>query len=162
MRDIETANKKAQQRIDNLRSAADMATKITKVIEQFDGKVYNCRFDKALKEAVGNRIRTEKRYTLLAIYTWPDTSYDSITIATLDISDMQDGKRINAEKLIESTRKYREDLLRKAYEIETGMTFAPQIQDYIRQSIDKLNKYLDTIPSDIRDIYGLPWSVRTN
>lgn len=161
MKSIEEATKTAVQRVEMYRSAAALIPAAVKVIDQFDGKVYNCRFDKALAAAVP-RLRAEKRYNTLAIYTYPEHNYSrAFTLADVKFEDMPDGKRISADKLRESARAHRENLLRTAYEIETSIETMPQTMAYYQETVDKMNDFLKRIPSEIRDMYGLPYCIRT-
>lgn len=162
MNNTESANKAAIQRAEEYRQAAALIPTMNKIIKDFDGKVCNCRLDKALKAATNNRLLVEKRYSTIAIYTYPEHNYShTMTLADMSVADMPDGKRIVADKFKESSHKYRELLLRKAYEIETAAETMPQTIAYFEESVAKLNKFLQSFPAEIRDIYKLPYCVRT-
>lgn len=162
MKDIETANKTVLQRAEDYRQAAALIPAMNKVLEDFDGKVYNCRLGKALAAATNNRLHVEKRYSTIAVYTYPERNYShAMTLAEMRIEDMPDGKRIAADKFRESSCKCREALLRKAYEIEIAAETMPQAIAYYEESVAKLNKFLQSFPTEFRDIYKLPYCVRT-
>ena len=84
-----------------------------------------------------------------------------MTLADMRLEDMPDGKRIVADKFKETSNRYREELLRKAYEIETATETMAQSVAYFEESVNKINKFLQGFPSEFRDIYGLPYCVRT-
>lgn len=159
--DIEAANKEAHERAESYRTAAGYILAITKVLKDFDGKVYNCRLDKALQAATDNRVYVDKTQYYFQIYTWNRHNYSHhITLASIKPEDLTEGKRIPADKLIESLKEHRESLLKKAYAIETNIDQMPQIKEYIRQTKEKLESYCRSFPDDLRDIYGLPYCVR--
>lgn len=158
---IEEANKEAIQRATNYRTAAGRINTVAEIVRQFDGKVYNCRLEKALKEATENKVFCSKNDYRLEIYTYPDKGYSyHITLAGIKADDLKEGKRIPAEKIIESLKEHREDLLRKAYEIESNIDQMQQVKAYIQQTKEKLEVYCRSFNNDLRDIYGIPYCVR--
>lgn len=159
--DIEGANKEAQRRADNYRTATAYIPTISKIIKDFDNKVYNCRLEKALKEATENRVFCDKNGYTLEIYTYPKNGYSyRVTLAKIPIKDLKDGKRIPADKILKSFQEHRETLLKKAYEIETQIDQMQYVKAYIEQTKEKLEKYCRSFNTDIRDIYGIPYCVR--
>lgn len=157
----EEQKKDLQTRIESYRQAAAHAPAVIKVLRQFDNKVYNCRLDKALREATNNNIGVYNQYGFISIYACYTTNYNHINLATFRVEDLKN-KRLDAEKLIEQVIKAREDLLQKAYSIETYAEQADNIREYVRQSIDKLESICRALPDDIRDIYNIPYFIRTN
>ena len=157
----EEQQKDLASRIESYRQAAAQAPTIIKVLRQFDGKVYNCRLDKALREATENKIGVYNQYGFISIYACYTTSYNHITLATFRAEDLKN-KRLDAVKLIEQVVNSREQLLKKAYEIETSAEQADNIREYVKQSIDKLEALCRHLPDDIREIYNIPYSIRTN
>ena len=69
---------------------------------------------------------------------------------------MKDGKRIPADKVIESARSHREKYLQEAYYLESNKEQLYQAREYIRQAVDNLNKYMDSIPYVARELYKIP------
>lgn len=157
----EDQKKDLDSRVESYRRVAGYAPAIIKVLKQFDGKVFNCRLDKAIMEATNNEIRVYKRYDFVEIYGYFTTNYHQITLARFRTEDLVN-KRIDAEKIINQVITAREELLKKAYSVETYAAQADNIREYVRQSIDKLEKMCRAIPDDIRDIYNIPYSIRTN
>lgn len=159
--DIEEANKAAYERIEDYRTAAGYIPAVTKVLKDFDGKVYNCRLEKALRAATNNRVTVEKNNYHLSIYTYPRHNYSfHITIASIPAEALEDGKRIPAAKLIESMQSNRERILKDAYQIESNIEYMAQVKQYIKETKDKLENYCRSFGSDLRDLYGLPYCVR--
>lgn len=156
----EEKNKEALKRIESYRNAAALTPAIIKIIRQFDGKVFNCKLDKALREATGNKAGVYKRDQYVEIYTYYTTNYYHIVYARFKVD--QDNKRIDAESLIEQIKKAREDNLKKAYDLENTYNQATNIEAYIRSSIEKIESYCRSLPDDLRDIYNIPTYIRTN
>lgn len=160
-RSTEEQQKDLENRIESYRAAAAMVPAVIKVLKTFDNKVYNCRLDKAIREATDNKIGVYNQYGFISIYATYTTSYHHINLATFRLEDLKN-KRIDAEKLIEQAKTAREQLLKKAYEIETLSGQADNIREYIKQSIDKLESICRGLPDDIREIYNIPYTIRTN
>lgn len=160
---IEEAHKEAHQRANNYRTATSYIPTITKILKDFDNKVYNCRLEKALKEATDNRVFCHKSDYSLEIYTYPEKGYSyRVNLAYIKIEALKEGKRIPADNLIESLQSHRETLLKTAYEIESNIEQMAQVKAYIEQTKEKLEQYCRSFNTDLRDIYGLPYCVRVD
>ena len=157
----EDRKKDLDSRIESYRQAAAMVPTVIKVLRTFDKKVYNCRLDKALREATDNKIGVYNQYGFISIYATYTTNYHHINLATFRLEDLKN-KRIDADKLIEQAKTARESLLNKAYTIETTAQQADNIREYIKQSIEKLESICQSLPDDIRDIYNIPYCIRTS
>lgn len=157
----EDQRKDLNNRIQSYRNAANLAPVIIKVLKQFDGKVFNCRLDKALREATNNEIGVYNQYGFISIAGHYTNNYHQITLATFKKEDLKNN-RIEAEKIIEQVIAKREELLKKAYNVETYAEQADNIREYVRQSIEKLESICRALPDDIRDIYNIPYFIRTN
>lgn len=157
----EEQQKDLQNRIDSYRAAAAMVPTVIKVLRSFDNKVYNCRLDKALREATNNSIGVYNQYGFISIYATYTTNYNHINLATFRLEELKN-KRIDSDKLIEQVKTAREQLLKQAYEVETLSEQADSIREYIKQSIEKLESICRSLPDDIREIYNIPYSIRTN
>ena len=57
----EEADKDITAYIEELRKCAGIIPAIKKTVQEFDGKVLNCRLEKALEAATGEYIHVEKR-----------------------------------------------------------------------------------------------------
>ncbi len=160
---IEEAHQAARTRANAYRTAAGYINNVAKVVKEFDGKVYNCRFDKALKEATEHRVFCNKTQYTFEIYTYPESHYSfHIGLANIKAEDLTDGKRIPADKIIKSLQDHREMLLRKAYDIESHIDEMQQALAYIEQTKNKLEAYCRSFNTDLRDIYNIPYCIRTN
>lgn len=158
---IEDANKEARRRVEDYRTAAGYVPAVWKVLKEFDKKVYNCRFDKALAAATGNKVHVDKTDYHFEIYAYPEHGCNyRMILATINPKDMPDSKRIPADKMIESSRSCRGSLLRKAYELETSIDQVPQIKAYLEETKRKMEAYVRSFPDDLRDLYGLPYYIR--
>lgn len=160
-RSTEERQKDLNNRIESYRQAAAHVPQIIKTLKQFDGKVYNCRLDKALREATNGKVGVYNQYGFISIYACYTTNYHHINFATFRLEDLEN-KRINAEKLIEQVKAARESLLDKAYKIETYSEQADNIREYVKQSIEKLESICKSLPDDIREVYNIPYTIRTN
>ncbi len=146
-------DKEADSLIKAYRDAAGLLPIIRKVLVQFDGKVFNCRLEKALQEASGQYIHAKMEYKNLRLYTYYRWQY--ITLAECPISEMKDGKRINADKLIESATERRTGLLQTAADIERTKARADEINAQIAQIEKLLDSVTANICSEAKSIYGL-------
>ena len=81
-------------------------------------------------------------------------------VAHITVDKLIDGKRIPASELIQSLQHYRDRNNRKAFELEQAAEQVPQIKAYIQENIDKLNAYIQKLPDDLRDVYGIPYCIR--
>lgn len=160
---IEEAHKAARNRAEEYRTATNLIPTVIKILKDFDNKVYNIRLEKALREATNNRIYCSKSQYSLQIYTYPEGNYSHhITLASVKTEDLPEGKRIPAEKLIESTHSYREKYLALAYDIESNIDKMEQVTAYIEQTKNKLEAFCRSFNTDLRDIYNIPYCIRTN
>lgn len=160
---IEEAHKAARNRAKDYRTATDLIPTVNQILKDFDNKVYNCRLEKALKEATNNRVYCSKSEYSLQIYTYPEGNYSHhITLASVKAEDLPEGKRIPAQKLIESSRSYREKYLSLAYDIESKIEQMEQALIYIEQTKNKLETFCRSFNTDLRDIYNIPYCIRTN
>ena len=68
------------------REAAALFPAIRKTFESFDGKVFNCRLEKALQEATGRRVFVRKDSYSLEVYAWFNDYRGSSHYTLLDIA----------------------------------------------------------------------------
>lgn len=136
------------------RDAAALYPMIKKVIQSFDKKVFNKRLETALREGTGARVFVENRPNLIDIHVYgPHSNW--ITLAILQKDDFVDGKRINAEKLIDSLTDHRNTLLKTAARYEKQIDEIDQIKIQIKQIKKLLNDVLEPYDYTMRDIYGI-------
>lgn len=136
------------------RAAAALYPVITKVFRDFDGKVYNCRLEKALQAAAPeNRIYCNKRLSWIECYLWIDG--EQITLSQIRIEQLKDNKRIDAAAFIESAQNKRADFLRDAAELDRVALEYDSIKEQIQSLKKALNAIYDGMPYRARDIMNL-------
>lgn len=152
--DNESRRKEIADHIAKLRDIAALYPVIVPVITRFDNKIYNVCFVNALAEAscfTNYHIFTEKRLNYIEIYVYDRGSL--FTLAQCTIDDMPDGKRIPADKLIESARNKREELLRRAYELE-NIDIA-HVLDQLNQAKALYNSIYEGLPYKFINVYHI-------
>lgn len=150
----ESQDQAAQTYIRSYRDAAALYPAIKKVVQSFDKKVYNKRLQTAIQEATGARVYIENRPNMIDIHMYgPHSNW--ITLGILLKEDMQDGKRINAEKLIESLTDNRNKLLQTAARYEQQIKEIDQVKEQIKQLKHLLCNVLEPYDYTMRDIYGI-------
>ena len=145
--------------IADLRETADLYPVIAKVLQAYDGKVFNCRLQKALQDATGARIFAEKKTKFIEIYIYTSRQRECRTLATLSIDAMQDGKRINAAAFIEDARERRAKHLQRAAQIAQQVQQAQQIKDQVLQLQKALQAITEPLAWEVREIYGLNYRI---
>jgi len=157
----EQREKAVQERAEAYRAAADLFPIVRKTAEEFDGKMFNCRFEKALQEKY-RRIFVTRRYEYIEITAYPGTKGNTlITLVHLNQSDLIDGKRVPGKLIIERAREKREELLKAAAKMEHDAADAEEKRrqlDYLKNQIDSIR---DSICYEIQDLYGLCYRVHT-
>lgn len=158
--DKETAAKRLAE---DHREAARLFAEIRPVIESFDGKVFNCRFEKALQDHTGRRVFCRKENEKwIIIYYYSKNFNQYMTIAGLKTEDLTEGKRINAARFLESGRERYTEHLQKAASLEEAITTAPEIKKQIAELIKMINTLSAKIDSyEARDIFDLNYRITT-
>ena len=150
----ETAEQAAERFIQERREAAALFPALRRVFLAFDGKMYNKRFDTALKEIPGS-IYCQKRDHNLDIYLYNDSN----DIITLCWYKLPEDKRINAADIIQKAAEKRSELLSEAYHMQEIM---PTIQAR-RDQIEHVKKLLSGIISDLsyteQELFDLHYSI---
>lgn len=158
------------------RQAANMATRLKPVIQSFDGIIYNCRFDDAIKQLSDDdyTLWVDHRNGFFAIdymtrhcyrsETYLMQGYDYIASNKTDHTGsgyksqwkfFSDNKRIDAAKMIQSLNDFRADLLHQAYELEKTAEELPETLAHIAMLRDSLEKISRSIPISAIDIVGV-------
>lgn len=139
------------------REAAALFPAIRKTFESFDGKVFNCRLEKALQEATGRRVFVRKDSYSLEVYAWFSDYRGSshYTLAHIQVEKLIDGKRIPAALLVESARGYREKHLQEAAALDIAPDTVPTTAQHIKYFIEQANKLVDTLPYSVREMYRI-------
>ena len=137
------------------REAADLFPAIRKVFEAFDGKVFNCRLEKALQEATGRRVFVKKSDYSIEVYIYLDDYRGNswYTLAFVKCEELKDGKRIPAAAFIDSARSRREKHLQEAAQMEAAPDTVPEMVQHIKYFIDQANRLIDSLPYSVREMY---------
>ena len=155
----------AAREAEERREAAATFPLVREVVQQFAGKVYNCKFEKALQEALRDKapgsIYARKDSYYVNVEYYPAARINGhFTLCSMKIKDLIDGKRIDGKALEESLKARRESLLQEAAAIEEQAANA----DVYRQQIEDLQRRLEHITGGIcytvRDIYSLDYRIR--
>lgn len=155
----EDQDKKTRSKIDAIRQAAGLYPIIRDIVAAFDGKVYNCRLEKALKE-VDRHIYVEKRFNCLSIGCYVTNYNECFTLASIRLADLPEGKRIPATLIIEDARKRRAGLLRRAADLSVAMENVDYYKGQLEHYAAQIKKIVDMIPCEVRDTYNLDYRVR--
>lgn len=165
----ENQDNAAREEIAAYRQFAAAYPLIARVSKEYDGKCFNCRFEKALQDACNSQfgfrmlddgriygnvqIYARKRYKWLEIDMYIKSQ--SHNLAQIALDDMPDGKRIPADKIIKSAAEKREKFLQEAAQLEKDMAMV----DIYKNQIAQIEKILDGIEKQlgtrVKDIYNL-------
>lgn len=169
----EEQKKKIMDRANALRDAAAMIPKVKEVVKRFDGKVYNCKLDKALLELnkASEKVRLYSGtsygdWYYVTAYRKDFLHYDVQILCGYstkkDASRQVDNgmqifvdKRIRAEKFIAALDRNYAEIMKKAADL---MRAADEL-DIFCERIESLKKTLsavkDSVPYEVLDICGI-------
>ena len=162
-----------QHEIDSRREAAAAFPHLRKVLESFDGKVFNCRLEKALRED-GNlwivelkhggycgdllQIRFCHRRGEMPLYDWHYLLSANLGSAT-DKNPKWDGKRLPAALLIDAAAEQRAYLLKEAAAIEEARERVPQLTQQMEYLKAQFRALADSIPYTVARICNLNYRI---
>lgn len=156
--DKERGDQAILKEIEARRKAAALFPIIREVVTRFDGKVFNCRLENALREY--GRIWCRKRMDWLEITADCGENYRyCYMLAQIRIDAMPDGKRIPADLIIESARQKRAEHLKRAAEAEESMKEIETHQKHMEYLLNQFEKLRDSIPYNVREAYGLDFRI---
>lgn len=160
-----TEEQKAEEvkkRIEGYRSAAQYYITIKSVLEKFDGKVFNCKLEKALQEATGLHIYANKRYRNLEIYFYnSQCSNRTMSFVGLDLDTaLTDGKRINAKAIIDDLLRNCQDFQKRAYRLEMQMKQVDAVRERVKQLESALHALTSPLDYELKEIYSLNYTLR--
>lgn len=153
----------ARRLAEDYRDAAQAFTEARAIIASYDGKVFTKRLETALQESTGRRLYCRKEYErYISISMYSKNFNQLLTLASISIKDMQDGKRINAEKLLESGRENYAAFMKKAASLERAIETAPQIKAQITELTRKIMALsLQVDCYEAREIFDLNYRITT-
>ena len=170
---IENQYKEIRDKITALREAAKRIKELKPIIRKFDGKMYNKNFDEAIRELTDENgyFSAYNQYKWYYIYYSGRKGYNrnvnilcGYSCKGSEIMEEQyrkeeneifDGKRINADKMIENLDRHYTELLTEAFELETTLENLPAIKEQIEQVKRLYNAIIAGIPSTIKDVCGI-------
>lgn len=133
--------KKLQEAIETCKKTIEKADEVKAIVAKFGGKVYNCRFDKALK-AVGCFVEHYSYSNFFTVHRRKENSYTMDYNTELFKFNPVANKRIDAGKISDDidiqVAMLRERITKYEQEIAVGEEF-----------IEKLNKKLERITREI-------------
>ena len=141
-------------KIEELKATQSVVDEVKAIVQEFDGKVYNCRFDNAIKEKTacyvghgygGNWLEIRRRD---APYS---ESAGSVTMIRKET--ILDGKRINAKKLIAGIDSGTTSRNKQIMRLSGELTWIEGVVEGINEQIRLLNKMVDSLSSETLDIY---------
>ena len=144
----EEQKKAIKARAELLRTVAGYYRDIVKVYKQFDGKVYNCRLEKALREATDNKVMIHNYANSIEVHHYERG--ETFILTWIKKEDLKDGKRIDAEFWIKSARERREKNLTEAYELEKAADDLDNIISQLKQLKSTYNAIADGLPYYVR------------
>ena len=161
----EDAKKELAKEAQALRSAASNIYRIKKVVSAYNGKVYNCRFNEAIKQLCNDKIRIysnvnyygyfvldfydkETNKTVNLIYTKKATKDSETELFTT-------AKRIKAESFIDSLNAKYAELLKRATEIEQATAGIENTLQQLQSLKKSINHIISCLPAEVTNIYNL-------
>lgn len=139
--------------IDKYKATQAAVDSVKAVAQEFDGKVYNRRFDNAIKEKTGcyvNHYYGNDWLVIRRIFTFSGSPGSVIYVPKENILD---GKRINAEKLIAEIDRNTANRNKQIMKLSGELTWIEGAVEGINEQIRLLNKMIDGISSETMDIY---------
>ena len=162
----------AQKRIESYRAAAAAFPIVRGVLESFNGKVFNCKIEKALKAAFDGSGFIYIRKQGTGEYEYIEINFSNTgngsrwnNILWIKAAEaLQDGKRLNASACVEALRNKRAELLHNAFVLEEAARNAESIRGELESIKADLQKKLIAIlgpySSEARDLFGLDFEYR--
>lgn len=145
---------KIQIRIREYKKSLDMVEPVKAIIKAFDGKCYNCRFGKAIAEIGAYEDKSSYSDWITIRRRGGESSYDAATtIGSIKLSELLDGKRVNAKKVIAAVDEHAETVKKLVFRLEHELKYAEGTISYINQRIAEINEIIDNLSSESADIY---------
>ena len=168
---IEQKKENIKKQIEALRTASRQVGKIKKVVQEFNGKVYNCRFDQAIEQLsdkeAGLRFYTQDYYTTFAIQCSTSHFYSPVALletfrpvkgqAENKCICFDENKRIKADKMIELLNNKYSEILQKAQELENALNNIDATLNQLEQIKHTYKLVADALPYQIRDVFGIKY-----
>lgn len=145
---------KIQARIREYKKSLDMVEPVKAIVKAFDGKCYNCRFGKAFADI--GCYEDKSNYSDWITIRRRDGIYNdsAATIFSIRLSDMLDGKRINAEKIIAAIDERIENRNKTIFRLEYELKSAEGVIEYLNQKIAEINNIVGSLSSECIEAYS--------
>lgn len=140
--------------IDGYKATQAVVDSVKGIVQEFDGKVYNCRLKKAITEKTACYAYENSYCADDLVITRTGASNDPFgNVVWGKKSEFLDGKRINAAKLNAIIGKAAADRQKKIFTLQGELTWIEGAVKGINEQIRLLNKMLDGISTETLDIY---------
>lgn len=154
-----------QMDIDNIDRAIGLINELKEVVKKFDGKVYNVRFDRAVRESVGAFVERKEFNNSIAIRWQPDIRnvdghYSQNGYYYLLWGAELDGKRINATKMIERLEYVAEELEEHKTNLYEGISKIEETLDKYNEVKKQLKELEDEVPYEICGYFNIKTYLR--
>lgn len=145
---------KIQARIREYKKSLDMVEPVKAIVKAFDGKCYNCRFGKAFADI--GCYEDKSNYSDWITIRRRDGIYNdsAATIFSIRLSDMLDGKRINAEKIIANIDERVESRHKTIFRLEYELKSVEGVIEYLNQKIAEINNIVGSLSSECIEAYS--------
>lgn len=145
---------KIQARIREYKKSLDMVEPVKAIVKAFNGKCYNCRFGKAFDEV--GCYEDKSNYSDWITIRRRDGIYNdsAATIFSIRLSDMLEGKRINAEKIIAAIDERIENRNKTIFRLEYELKSAEGVIEYLNQKIAEINNIVGSLSSECIEAYS--------
>lgn len=176
--DDDTAKKRVELDIANYREAAELCDKAVETVKQFDGKVFNVRFENALEKQTGKRFSVKKDNLVegdgaltFRIEWWVDNTYitngynslhtENRSIVICGIYNRTDknipimNKRIVADNIVPHIENRKQELIDKSDNLEKSLNNINEWKEELQDIKEHCNKLYKEIPTEIKEYYKL-------
>ena len=141
-------------KIRELKATQAVVDDVKAIVQEFAGKVYNCRFDNAIKEKTACYVGHGYGGNWLEIRRCDAPYCESAGLVTMVRKEnVMDGKRINAEKLIADIDSGTNSRNKQIMRLSGELTWIEGVVEGINEQIRLLNKMVDSLSSETLDIY---------
>lgn len=141
-------------KIKELKATQAVVDDVKAVVQEFAGKVYNCRFDNAIKARTACYVGHGYGGNWLEIRRCDALYCESAgSVVMVRKENVMDGKRINAEKLIADIDSGTTSRNKQIMRLSGELTWIEGVVEGINEQIRLLNKMVNSLSSETLDIY---------
>lgn len=148
-----------QKKIDAKKAMLPYFPIIKKVVQQFDGKCYNCKLDKAIEEAtkgigaVNVYAGTERDNHYIYIRAYVD--HESKYLFYMSKDQLKDGKRIDASKWFEYLNAEYGRTLQEIHQMESDLVTIDDTLKKVEMLKKQIEVLIDPLSWEVRDAYNI-------